>query len=126
MAYALERCKANGGAAGMDNQTFEDIEQHGLERWLSERICSGIPCSIIASASTSITFWLFSLRRGWIARHSSAKNYLRRDRCCSLRMRIICAGLKSRGAELGKGHRRCRMLGSRKCLLRAVFSMRLH
>src|SRR5271170_1254580 len=30
---------------------------------LSERICSGMPCSIMASASTSITFWLFSLRR---------------------------------------------------------------
>jgi hypothetical protein len=37
---------------------------------LSERICCGMPCSIMASASTSITFWLFSLRRGRIARHS--------------------------------------------------------
>jgi RNA-directed DNA polymerase len=36
LAYAYERCKANGGAAGVDNQTFEDIEQHGLERWLDE------------------------------------------------------------------------------------------
>ena len=36
LAYAYERCKANGGAAGVDNQTFEDIERHGLERWLDE------------------------------------------------------------------------------------------
>src|SRR5580698_3471846 len=36
LMYACERCKANGGAAGVDNQTFEDIEQHGLERWLDE------------------------------------------------------------------------------------------
>ena len=34
--YAYQRCKANGGAAGVDNQTLEDIEQHGVERWLDE------------------------------------------------------------------------------------------
>ena len=36
LAYACKRCKANGGAAGVDNQTFEDIEQYGVERWLDE------------------------------------------------------------------------------------------
>jgi group II intron reverse transcriptase/maturase len=36
LTYACNCCKANGGAAGVDNQTFEDIEQHGLERWLVE------------------------------------------------------------------------------------------
>src|SRR5438309_3423670 len=36
LAYAYERCKANGGAAGVDNQTFEDIEQYGTERWSDE------------------------------------------------------------------------------------------
>src|SRR2546425_13196784 len=36
LAYAHQRCKANGGAAGVDNQTFEDIEQYGAERWLDE------------------------------------------------------------------------------------------
>ena len=36
LVYAYERCQANGGAAGVDNQTFEDIEQYGLERWLDE------------------------------------------------------------------------------------------
>src|SRR5450432_4297451 len=36
LAYAYERCKANGGAAGVDGQTFEDIEAYGRERWLDE------------------------------------------------------------------------------------------
>ena len=36
LAYAYEPCKANGGAAGVDNQTFEDIEQYGTERWSDE------------------------------------------------------------------------------------------
>src|SRR6516165_8048931 len=33
-AYA--RCRANGGAPGIDRQTFEDIEAYGLDRWLDE------------------------------------------------------------------------------------------
>jgi RNA-directed DNA polymerase len=36
LAYAYERCKTNGGAAGVDNQTFESIERYGAERWLDE------------------------------------------------------------------------------------------
>ena len=36
LAYAYECCKANGGAAGVDGQTFEDIEAYGRERWLDE------------------------------------------------------------------------------------------
>ena len=36
LVYAYQRCKANRGAAGVDNQTFEDIEQYGVERWLDE------------------------------------------------------------------------------------------
>jgi len=36
LAYAYERCEANGGAAGVDGQTFEDIERYGKERWLDE------------------------------------------------------------------------------------------
>jgi group II intron reverse transcriptase/maturase len=33
---ALRRCRLNGGAAGVDGQTFEDIETYGEERWLDE------------------------------------------------------------------------------------------
>jgi group II intron reverse transcriptase/maturase len=36
LAFAHACCKANGGAAGVDNQTFEDIETYGVERWLDE------------------------------------------------------------------------------------------
>src|SRR5258708_21227657 len=36
LTFAYECCKANGGAAGVDNQTFEDIEAYGAERWLDE------------------------------------------------------------------------------------------
>ena len=36
LTFAYECCKANGGAAGVDGQTFEDIEAYGAERWLDE------------------------------------------------------------------------------------------
>jgi len=36
LAFAYECCKANGGAAGVDSQTFEDVEAYGAERWLDE------------------------------------------------------------------------------------------
>ena len=36
LAFAYACCKANGGAAGADGQTFEGIEKYGVERWLDE------------------------------------------------------------------------------------------
>jgi RNA-directed DNA polymerase len=36
LSHAYDRCKANGGAAGVDDQTFEHIEGYGVERWLDE------------------------------------------------------------------------------------------
>lgn len=33
---AYRRCQSNGGAAGIDGQTFEDIEQYGVQKWLGE------------------------------------------------------------------------------------------
>jgi RNA-directed DNA polymerase len=36
LACAYQCCKANGGAAGVDGQKFEDIEEYGVERWLDE------------------------------------------------------------------------------------------
>ncbi len=33
---AWEQCRANGGAPGVDRQTFADIEEHGVEKWLDE------------------------------------------------------------------------------------------
>ena len=37
LTFAYACSKANGGAAGVDNQTFEDIEAYGEERWLKAR-----------------------------------------------------------------------------------------
>src|SRR4051812_8085769 len=36
LAHAFDRCRANGGAAGVDGQTFDDIEAKGLEAWLGQ------------------------------------------------------------------------------------------
>jgi len=36
LAFAYDCCKANRGAAGVDGQTFEDIEEYGLKKWLDE------------------------------------------------------------------------------------------
>ena len=36
LSHAYERCRANGGVAGVDKQTFEDIEKYGVERRLDE------------------------------------------------------------------------------------------
>jgi group II intron reverse transcriptase/maturase len=34
--HAYRCCKHNGGASGVDGQTFEDIASYGLDRWLGE------------------------------------------------------------------------------------------
>jgi len=34
LAFAYACCQANAGTAGVDGQTFEDIEAYGVERWL--------------------------------------------------------------------------------------------
>jgi RNA-directed DNA polymerase len=36
LEFAYRRCKANAGAAGVDGQSFEKIEEYGRERWLGE------------------------------------------------------------------------------------------
>jgi RNA-directed DNA polymerase len=38
LAYAYLRCKSNKGVAGVDGQTFADIEAYGERRWLEELV----------------------------------------------------------------------------------------
>jgi hypothetical protein len=36
LEFAFDRCRSNGGAPGIDGQTFADIEAYGVETWLDE------------------------------------------------------------------------------------------
>ena len=36
LAHAYDCCRANGGAEGVDGQSFKDIEEYGQSRWLGE------------------------------------------------------------------------------------------
>jgi len=36
LTFAYRLCHANGGAPGVDGQTFEDIKEYGVTRWLDE------------------------------------------------------------------------------------------
>ena len=56
LAFAYECCKANGGAAGVDGQTFEDIEEYGVGKWLDE----------LAQELRSRTYRPQPVRRVWI------------------------------------------------------------
>jgi group II intron reverse transcriptase/maturase len=56
LAFAYECCKANGGAAGVDGQTFEDIEEYGVQKWLDE----------LTQELRNRTYQPQSVRRVWI------------------------------------------------------------
>src|ERR1700688_2055668 len=56
LTYSYECSKANGGAAGVDDQTFEDIENYGVERWLDE----------LTQELKSRTYQPLPVRRGYI------------------------------------------------------------
>jgi hypothetical protein len=43
LAHAYASCKANGGTAGVDGQTFADIEAYGEQRWLGELAEETVP-----------------------------------------------------------------------------------
>src|SRR5215471_6981938 len=56
LGVAYECCKANGGAAGVDGQTFEDIEEYGVKKWLDG----------LAQELRSRTYRPQPVRRVWI------------------------------------------------------------
>lgn len=56
LAWAYERCRANGGSSGVDGENFADIEAYGVERWLSE----------LAQELRDKTYRPAAVRRVWI------------------------------------------------------------
>ena len=56
LAWAYVRCRQNGGAAGVDGQSFEDIETSGRAQWLSE----------LAQELKNKTYRPSAVRRVWI------------------------------------------------------------
>ncbi len=56
LGHAYQCCKANGGAAGVDGQTFADIEAYGERRWLEE----------LAQELKGKTYRPQAVRRVWI------------------------------------------------------------
>ncbi|MCL2459689.1 MAG: hypothetical protein FWF31_12825 [Desulfobulbus sp.] len=38
LRYAYGCCRVNKGAAGVDGQTFDDVETYGVEKWLGELV----------------------------------------------------------------------------------------
>jgi RNA-directed DNA polymerase len=58
LTIAYQRCQANEGAAGVDGQTFADIEKYGVERWLGE----------LAQELRAKTYRPQAVRRVWIAK----------------------------------------------------------
>jgi len=66
LAHAYDCCRANRGAAGVDGQTFEDIEAYGGERWLGE----------LAEELKKETYRPSAVRRVWIPKPDGQKRPL--------------------------------------------------
>ena len=66
LAHAYARCRAKGGAAGVDGQTFAAIELYGRERWLGE----------LAEALRRKTYRPEAVRRVWIPKPDGTKRPL--------------------------------------------------
>ena len=56
LSHAYERCRANGGAAGVDGQSFADIAEYGEGKWLEE----------LARELKGKTYRPCAVRRVWI------------------------------------------------------------
>jgi len=66
LAWAYERCRRNGGAAGVDDQTFDDIEEYGRQRWLGE----------LVQELKNKTYLPAAVRRAWREKEDGSKRPL--------------------------------------------------
>jgi len=66
LAWAFERCRANRGACGIDDQTFADIEEYGRQRWLDE----------LAEELRKRTYRPQAVRRVWIPKPDGSQRPL--------------------------------------------------
>ncbi len=66
LSWAYERCYLNKGAAGVDGQTFRDIEEYGRERWLEE----------LARELKEQTYRTAAVKRVWIPKGDGKKRPL--------------------------------------------------
>ena len=66
LEFAYRKCKANGGAAGVDREGFEDIEARGREKWLGE----------LARELKSKSYRPAAVRRVWIDKTNGGKRPL--------------------------------------------------
>jgi len=83
LAHAYQRCKAKRGAAGVDGQSFKDIEAYGIERWLGE----------LAEALRKKTYQPQAVRRVYIPKPDGSKRPLGiptiRDRVVQTAVRLV-------------------------------------
>ena len=66
LEFAYRKCKANGGAPGVDGESFEDIEEYGREKWLGE----------LAAELKSKSYRPAAVRRVWIEKANGGKRPL--------------------------------------------------
>jgi RNA-directed DNA polymerase len=66
LTHAYERCRANGGVAGVDGQTFTDIQEYGEGRWLAE----------LAQELKGKTYRPQAVRRVWLPKANGGRRPL--------------------------------------------------